>query len=54
MKLNTSKNLIMKKKIRKKGPKEGRLKIKGNWQSAVNKALMKKRPKKGWPKEKSN
>jgi nicotinate-nucleotide pyrophosphorylase len=40
----------MKKKKDKRGPKENHLKIKGNWQKAVNKALKKKRPKRGWPK----
>ncbi len=34
----------------KTGPKEQRLKLKGEWQSLIGKALAKKRPKKGWPK----
>jgi hypothetical protein len=34
----------------KTGPKEQRLKLKGDWQALVGKALAKKRPKKGWPK----
>jgi hypothetical protein len=34
------------------GPKEQRLKLKGDWQALVGKALAKKRPKKGWPKAK--
>lgn len=34
----------------KTGPKEQRLKLKGDWQGLVGKALTKKRPKKGWPK----
>ena len=34
----------------KTGPKEQRLKLKGDWQTLVGKALAKKRPKKGWPK----
>ncbi len=32
------------------GPKAERLKLKGDWQALVGKALAKKRPKKGWPK----
>jgi hypothetical protein len=43
----------MTKKAQKKaktGPKEQRLKLKGDWQALVGKALAKKRPKKGWPK----
>jgi hypothetical protein len=36
----------------KRGPKEDRVKIEGDWESAVGKALAKKRPKDGWPKEK--
>lgn len=34
----------------KTGPKAERLKLRGDWQSLVGKALGKKRPKKGWPK----
>ena len=34
----------------KTGPKEQRLKLKGDWQALVGKALAKKLPKKGWPK----
>lgn len=34
----------------KTGPKEQRLKLKGDWQILIGKALVKKRPKKGWPK----
>jgi hypothetical protein len=34
---------------KKTGPKEQRLKLKGDWQALVGKALAKKRPKKGWP-----
>jgi hypothetical protein len=34
----------------KAGPKPERLKLKGDWQALVGKALAKKRPKKGWPK----
>jgi len=36
----------------KRGPKEDRVKIEGDWESAVDKALAKKRPKDGWPREK--
>ncbi len=36
----------------KRGPKEDRVKIEGDWESAVGKALAKKRPKEGWPKDK--
>lgn len=35
---------------KKRGPKPDTLKIEGSWQGAVNKALKKKRPKEGWPK----
>lgn len=34
----------------KTGPKEQRLKLRGDWQALVGKALGKKRPKKGWSK----
>jgi hypothetical protein len=34
----------------KSGPAAQRLKLKGDWQALVGKALAKKRPKKGWPK----
>jgi hypothetical protein len=40
----------MAKKSGKRGPHEERLKISGDWERAVDKALKKKRPKKGWPK----
>jgi hypothetical protein len=36
----------------KTGPKEQRLKLKGDWQALVGKALAKKRQKKGWQKPK--
>jgi hypothetical protein len=36
----------------KRGPKEDRVKIEGDWEAAIDKALTKKRPKEGWPKEK--
>lgn len=34
----------------KTGPKPERLKLKGDWQALIGKALAKKRSKKGWPK----
>ena len=39
-------------KKQKTGPKEQRLKLRGDWQGLIGKALAKKRPKKGWPKPK--
>jgi hypothetical protein len=36
----------------KTGPKEERLKLSGDWQELVAKALTKPRPKKGWKKRK--
>jgi hypothetical protein len=39
----------MKKRRLKRGPHEERLKISGDWEHAVGKALKKKRPKRGWP-----
>ena len=46
--------VIHKKSGQKKprGPKPDRLKLKGNWEALVGKALQKKRPAKGWPKPK--
>jgi len=38
---------------RKRGPKADRLTIPGDWESAVGKALGKKRPARGWPKSKA-
>lgn len=35
---------------KKTGPKEQRLKLRGDWQALIGKALKKPRPKKGWPK----
>lgn len=41
------------KTILNRGPKPAHLRIEGiSWESAVEKALQKKRPLKGWPKEK--
>lgn len=36
----------------KTGPKAERLKLKGNWEGLVGKALKKQRPAKDWPKAK--
>jgi len=41
----------MAKRKGKRGPKEERLNIDGDWESAVNKALKKDKPKDGWPKK---
>jgi hypothetical protein len=47
----------MKKKVTKKsskkarGPEPDRLKIEGDWKSAVKKSLGKKKPPEGWPKD---
>jgi len=38
----------------KTGPKPERLKLRGEWQGLVGKALAKKRPAKGWPKQKGD
>jgi hypothetical protein len=35
----------------KRGPSPERLKIKGDWEGAVEKALKKERPKEGWPQQ---
>jgi hypothetical protein len=35
----------------KTGPKPDKVKIEGNWEEAIDKALKKERPKNGWPKE---
>jgi hypothetical protein len=37
---------------RKTGPKPERLKLRGDWEGLVGKALAKPRPSKGWPKPK--
>ena len=34
---------------KKPGPEEDRLKIEGDWEDAVAKAMGKPRPKEGWP-----
>lgn len=36
-------------KISKRGPKEERVKINGDWKDAVSEALKKPRPSDGWP-----
>jgi len=41
-----------KKQKAKTGPKEQRLKLKGDWQVLVGKALAKPRPKRAWSKAK--
>lgn len=33
----------------KRGPEPNRLKLRGDWESLVGKALEKKRPEGGWP-----
>jgi hypothetical protein len=38
------------KKTEKPGPKPVYLKIEGDWQEAVKKAIQKKKPANGWPK----
>jgi len=35
------------------GPKPERVKIQGDWEAAVGKALTLKRPKEGWPQDKA-
>lgn len=35
---------------KRRGPKPERLKLKGDWEALIGKALKKKRPKKGWGK----
>ena len=39
----------MTKSKEKRGPKPERIKIEGDWEDAVKKALEKKRPEDGWP-----
>lgn len=34
----------------KRGPREARVAIPGDWETAVKQALKKRRPKAGWPK----
>lgn len=40
---------MAKKKPNKPGPKSDRLKIIGDWQDAMKKAVKKKKPREGWP-----
>jgi hypothetical protein len=44
--------MASKKKNNKRGPKTDCLKVDGDWQSAVNKALKKEKPPEGWPDKK--
>jgi hypothetical protein len=39
-----------KKPTAKRGPKEERLKLNGDWQAAIKQSFLVKRPAKGWPK----
>ena len=41
---------MIKKEKAKTGPEPERLKIEGNWQEAVAKAMQKQKPAAGWPK----
>ena len=34
----------------KRGPKEERLKLNGDWRNAIKQSFLKKKPKDGWPK----
>jgi hypothetical protein len=38
-------------KAKRTGPKPERVKVKGNWEDAIGKALKKERPKEGWPQQ---
>ena len=38
----------------RRGPKPDRVKIEGDWEDAIDKALEKKRPNEGWPKDDSS
>jgi hypothetical protein len=40
-------------KKKKSGPRPELLKIQGDWEKAVGKALKKERPKEGWPSDAS-
>jgi hypothetical protein len=42
---------MRKKQNPKPGPKPDQLKIEGNWEDAVKKAVNKEKPEGGWPKE---
>jgi hypothetical protein len=41
----------MEEKKKKPGPKPKAVEIDGDWREAMKKALKKKRPKEGWPKD---
>jgi hypothetical protein len=41
--------MARKAKKKRTGPHPERVKIKGDWETAVGKALKKERPKAGWP-----
>jgi len=43
------KNKDMSKNKSQTGPKPDNLKIEGNWQDAIGKAVKKEKPKEGWP-----
>lgn len=40
-----------KQKQKKRGPKPESLRVEGDWRDAMGKALKKRRPKAGWPRE---
>jgi hypothetical protein len=50
-KLAMEEGKLARKKAKKPGPKEERLAIPEAWQDAVRKAVRKKKPRRGWPKE---
>ena len=39
----------MNERNKKTGPKPDRVKVEGDWEAAIGKALKKKRPEDGWP-----
>ena len=43
----------MAKHKKKRGPKPDKLKINGDWEKALQKAVKKKKPEDGWPEEKN-
>ena len=49
---NTGKDMTNKEK-KPTGPVPERLKLEGDWQALIGKALKKQRPKEGWPKPKA-
>jgi len=50
MEKKTRKPAVPARKGSKRGPKEDRLKIPGDWKEAVRRSLTKKKPEGGWPK----